>query len=313
MPNFADENIKKSWEAYKYGSADDYFLTQFNALLQKNASGGTMPFFDHVKKEPPVNALNNQVMVDINKSTAELHAAAIGAKNNVYIFGSQAADLGLNLDPRKDMQPLLVCAIRKYGADRLVEGELNVAESGTKDKYQFMYNIEQFDERSQAKLKKLTQEKELPFKKNLMQKQKTAVQYYKENYTNPETKQKANNLMHKNAIENSKQQTDGIFKVALIHNLAQSQGGYDLIGKGYISTEKEIPMIQKMKIQIDKTIKAIGDGKVPPDALIRAVFNGQKTAEQVVSKDVSFEHKYAQDEQRKAKQNTHKLEYGFSR
>ncbi len=313
MHNFADEKIKESWDAYKYGSADDFFTIQFNALLQANASGGTLPFFNHVKKEPPRNGLNNQVMVDINKSTAELHSASIGAKENIYIFGKEASQLGLNLDTTKNMQPLLVCAIRKYGADRLTSEELNVAESGTKDKYQFMYNIEQFDERSQAKFKKLTQARETPFKQNLNEKRKEAVNFYKENLSKPEIRQKTEAIIKDNAIETAKNGTNSIFNAVMIHNIAQSQGGFDTIGKAYISSEKEIPAIEKMKIEIDKTKKLIADGKLPSDALIRAVFKGQKTAEQVISKDVSFEHKYQKDEKNRAKQNTHKLEYGFSR
>ncbi len=314
MAILIDGSIKDVWVSYKYGQADDYFTSQFNSLMQICSGNDTLPFFDHVKKDPPENGLNRTIMVDINKSAAELHAAAIGAKENIYIYGKDARDLGLTLDTKKNIQPLLVASIHKYGSDRLSLDEMNVAESGAKEKYQFMYNIEQFDERSQQIFKKITKERQQPeFKKERLQNQNKAVSLYKENLTIPKNKDKVLSLLQENRNETSSNNTHSIFNAILIHNIAQAQGGFDVIGKKYTETANEIVAKQKMREEINNVVKLIGDDKLPKDILMRSAFKGQRTATLLVSKDVSLEQRHQKLDREKAKTNTHKLEYGFSR
>ena len=313
MLNLNDGEIKDVWISYKYGSAEDFFTAQFNALLQQCASNDTLPFFDHVKKDIPENGLNRTIMTDINKSAAELHSASIGAKENIYIFGKEAADLGFVLDTKKNIRPLLVSAVSKYGADRPVSNEMNVADSGAREKFQFMYNIEQFDERSQKMFRAITTERNNESQKIKADRQNEAVSFYKENIEKPENKQKLLDMLQRSKADAEEHRLESAFNAVMVHNIAQYQGGFDVIGKKYIDPANEIIAKQKFREEITKVRKDMADGKLPKDALMRSCFYGQKTASLMMSKDVEFTHKHEREELSKAKHNTRKLEYGFSR
>lgn len=313
MPSLMDGSIKTVWEPYKYGSPEDYYITQFNSLLQECSTKDILPFFDHTKKDIPENMLNRSIMKDINKVAAELHSASTGAGGNTYIFGKDALELNLSLDTTKNIRPLLVCADGKYSSIQPILHEMKVAESGAKTKYQFMYNLEQFDERSQKILKKVAkeynQEKETNKIKNEIQ--KDAREFYKDNCKNPDNRKKMTNLLQQNREENKNLLSS--FEAVMIHNLAQKHGGFEIIGDKYIKPENEIVAKMKMREEIDSSLKAIADNKLKPDALMRSVFKGQETANLIMSKDVSYDRSHEKHETIKAKTNTHKLEYGYGR
>lgn len=314
MADLIDIEIKEVWNFQKYGAADRYYETQFNCLLQQCAEKDILPFFDHVKKDIPENILNRDIMNDINKTSAELHSAAIGAKGNHYIFGKDANTLRLTLDKKKNMAPLLVCAGGKFSNVQPMSFEMNVAESGAKATYQFMYNIEQFDERSQKRLAKMNLEYTQPqFKKEKEQRKKEARALYKENMSQKQTKDKFLNLYAKNGVASQEDELQNIFTAVMIHNIAQKHGGFDLVGDKYTKAEYEIVAKGKLKEQLEKARKAIGDGSLSHDAIMRAVFKGQETAALANSKNVEFTQSRNKDDIMKAKQNTKRIEYGFSR
>ncbi len=306
------DEIKDVWNTYRDGSAEDFYQTQFNVMLKECAEKEVLPFFEKDKKNAPENFLNRKQMTDINKTAAELHAAQIGAKSNNYIFGKDAIDLGLRLDKAKKVKPLLVCHTGKYAEREVFSDNLSVADSGAKVDYQFMYNIEQFDERSQQKLLKLTRKEQEPHQKKLENKKKEAFVHFRENGNNKNLKLQIGQMKQKNENEQRQKKLGALYLVTTRHNIAQACGTDQMLSD--VSSEKEESLKAYLKNEIHAASKAIEEGVLPKDSLMRGIFQAQDFSRRYTSKDFNYENKHQRDEHLQRKKNIErKHEYDFGR
>lgn len=100
--------IVSAWDIYK----------NVNNLMAKNIRNGTVPYFEEKPLPQDMNVVNGRHSGDINKILIELKAAKIGVKSLRWIYGADAALLGLVLksdsaNPEFDSEPLVCFANMK--------------------------------------------------------------------------------------------------------------------------------------------------------------------------------------------------------
>ncbi len=138
-----------------------------NALALQNIDAGTLPYLKDMNAENPLpqdmNVVNGKHLGDINKIQLELKAAKIGAKSLKWIYGADAAILGLELkssnprelrdamkdNPNFDTEPVIGYANTRRNVARLKDGHTNdIAAEGIGMDAQAIYLLDQFTDES---------------------------------------------------------------------------------------------------------------------------------------------------------------------
>lgn len=141
---------------------------EINALIKHNLENGSLPYYADLPSPQDTNVINGRHFQDINQQKIELKAAAIGSKRNLWIYGTDAAYLGLELKssqpkefqaakkehPHFNCKPVLVYANIR---EKLVSGQgnnshINVAAEGLGCDVQCAYLVDQFTEKSIQKI-----------------------------------------------------------------------------------------------------------------------------------------------------------------
>ena len=292
-----------SSDTARHGSPEEFYTTQVNTLLAVCVNEHNVPFFRQGEKTVPNNLLNGMVMKDINKAAAELHATATGCKKTDYIFGYEARSLGLTLDVSKNTTPLLVCNDTKFASRSPLLNEMRVAETGTKTGFQYMYNVEQFDERSRKLLHKILPERK-NFAREQAQRHAQAQKNFLDNTHDPAIKE----VMR---VENEKRKNElsaagllNVYKVIQTHNIVQQHGSYDLVG-GVPSLDADARMSALFSMEVQNALKKIDEGTLPKQALLYGMYQGQDFSNRAVMPQFSYETKHQMDEKLKKDKNTH--------
>lgn len=153
------EYFQTSWRS---GSAfnrgllpEEYFYKQVYDAIEKNVENETLPFFNS-KKQVPIELSTGKIINDHNLIALEQVAAKNGYKSNYWVYGSELEKLskqGIKLTLKKGTEPVL-CMQKLNNPIHVNEQELYISEGGTKGNYQFLYNVDSFDERSIKALQK---------------------------------------------------------------------------------------------------------------------------------------------------------------
>lgn len=114
---------------------------EVNSLMKENIKGGTVPYVRETPLPQNTNIMSGHHLGDINKILLELKASKIGAKSLKWIFGADAAFLGLELKTKEN--PIIAFANTRRDCqnitDDAVEKQLGV---------QTIYLLDQFTEKS---------------------------------------------------------------------------------------------------------------------------------------------------------------------
>ena len=292
-----------SGDTIRHGSPEEFYTDQVNKLLSVCINEHNVPFFSQGEKPLANNFLNGTVMKDINKAAAELHATATGCKKTDYIFGHEARALGLTLDVSKNTTPLLVCNDTKFASRSPLLNEVKVAAEGTKTGFQYMYNIEQFDERSRKLLHKILPERKT-FEKEQAQNHVQAQKTFLDNTHNPAVKETMRLENEKRKNELSAAGLLNVYKVLQTHNIVQKHGSYDLVG-GVPSFENDARMSALFSMEVQNALKKIQAGTLPKQALLYSMYQGQDFSSRAVMPQFSYETKHQMDEKLKKDKNIH--------
>lgn len=135
-------------------------------LLNQTVESGRIPFTSKRPQGQDTNVISGRHCADINRTTLELKAAAIGATNTMWIFGADAEFLGLEL---KDSNPKEFQAAKKENRDfncepvlmfasvreRMTQGNVdrvNIVREGAGVDVQCAYLLDQFTEESRRRV-----------------------------------------------------------------------------------------------------------------------------------------------------------------
>lgn len=150
---------------------------EINTLIKENIENGTMPFLS--KPLPPdMNIITGKTRMDINKEKIALKAAAIGAGSTLWIYGADAAQLGLELkannpvefrnavkkNPNFNCKPIVMQNARERFSDIKLLGKSDTLSESLCIDCQCAYLLDQFTDKSVQRLftEKITENK-LPY------------------------------------------------------------------------------------------------------------------------------------------------------
>lgn len=147
MTNFASD-----WKNFDSNglSADQFFYDQLYKSFAENTKNGTLPFFSREPDSVPRELSTGKIINDENLIALEQVAATRGYKSNVWIYGNELNRIQKETGPlnwKKNASPVL-CQTKYFGATHLNEQNLYISEGGSKQKNQYLYNIDSLDERS---------------------------------------------------------------------------------------------------------------------------------------------------------------------
>lgn len=108
---------------------------QINKLMLECIKNNTVPYVREKPLPQDVNVVNGQHLGDINKVYLELKAAAMGAKSLKWIYGADAAFVGLKKNPEMNTGPVMITGNVRgsldsqsiYLLDQFTEDSLNKA------------------------------------------------------------------------------------------------------------------------------------------------------------------------------------------
>lgn len=108
---------------------------QINKLMLECIKNNTVPYVRENPLPQDVNVVNGQHLGDINKVYLELKAAAMGAKSLKWIYGADAAFVGLKKNPEMNTGPVMIAGNVRgsldsqsiYLLDQFTEDSLNKA------------------------------------------------------------------------------------------------------------------------------------------------------------------------------------------
>lgn len=133
-------------------SADQFFYEQLYKAFAENTKNGTLPFFNKELDSVPRELSTGKIINDENLIALEQIASARGYKSNIWIYGNELnriqKEIGA-LNWRRNASPVL-CQTKYFNATHLNEQNLYISEGGSKQKNQYMYNIDALDERSRT-------------------------------------------------------------------------------------------------------------------------------------------------------------------
>ena len=147
----------KNGASYTRGlTSDEFFQKQIYDALKFNCENRTLPFFNENQKALPRELYTGKLINDDNLIALEQVSAQRGYESNLWIFGSDLETLskqGYKIHFMDNVQPVL-CRTKYHNPTHL-ESELYVAEHGTKNKEQFLYNVDALTDDSKKSVEKL--------------------------------------------------------------------------------------------------------------------------------------------------------------
>ena len=154
-------------KTYAYNVLLDDIYREINSLVAENVKNDTVPYVKDNPLPQDMNIVNGRHLADINKVQLELKAAKIGAKSLKWIYGADAALLGLELKSKEnspaefqkakensksyDSDPIIALANVKRdlaGSANRVTNVSDIAAEGIKTNAQTVYLLDQFTEKS---------------------------------------------------------------------------------------------------------------------------------------------------------------------
>lgn len=148
---------------------------EINSLIRENLKNNTMPVLSGKTFPPDMNIITGKTRMDINKEKIALKAASIGASSTMWIYGADAAQLGLELkaknlveyqkavkqNPNYNCRPVVIQNARERFSDKDMSFKSNTLSESLCIDCQCAYLIDQFTEKSVERLftEKLLQNK----------------------------------------------------------------------------------------------------------------------------------------------------------
>ncbi len=161
-------------KTYAYNVLLEDIYREINSLASENVRNNTIPYVKDNPLPQDMNIVNGHHLADINKVQLELKAAKIGAKSLKWIYGADAALLGLELKSKEnspvefrkakknskgyDSDPIIVLAnVRRElsGIGSRASKVADIAQEGIKTNAQTAYLLDQFTEKSISRALKL--------------------------------------------------------------------------------------------------------------------------------------------------------------
>ena len=161
-------------KTYAYNVLLEDIYRGINSLASENVKNNTIPYVKDNPLPQDMNIVNGHHLADINKVQLELKAAKIGAKSLKWIYGADAALLGLELKSKEnspaefqkakenskgyDSDPIIVLANVKRDLTEVGNRAANVADiarEGIKTNAQTAYLLDQFTEKSISRALKM--------------------------------------------------------------------------------------------------------------------------------------------------------------
>lgn len=325
MSDYNTSKVQVAWDekANPCINPDDLYMRQAKDLIRQCSSKDRLPFFDN-DKEPPANMLNRNVMKDVNKTLAECHSSLYGFSSNEYVFGGDVKGLGLILDKTKNMTPLLVAAKNAYNSlDKPLVGEMNVAYEGHAErlrenknfyasdyknlnvKYQFMYNIEQLDEKSREKLLKITRPEREQHQQKREQQKEIMEKNFQENCSKGMSIIRQEISKDVNPYSQAAPELKALYNVMFTHEMAQQKGSTNSIQQ--MTSEQVAEAKKQIKTGLDKLDQLSRESGRFSNALLDVSYRATNLGNKVVSKDINFEQKHRQAEHQRAMENTRSI------
>lgn len=148
---------------------------EINSLIRENLKNNTMPVISDKTFPPDMNIITGKTRMDINKEKIALKAASIGATSTMWIYGADAAQLGLELkaknpveyqkavkqNPNYNCRPVVIQNARERFSDKDMSFKSNTLSESLCIDCQCAYLLDQFTEKSVERLftEKLLQNK----------------------------------------------------------------------------------------------------------------------------------------------------------
>lgn len=148
---------------------------EINSLIRENLKNNTMPVISDKTFPPDMNVITGKTRMDINKEKIALKAASIGATSTMWIYGADAAQLGLELkaknpveyqkavkqNPNYNCRPVVIQNARERFSDKDISFKSNTLSESLCIDCQCAYLLDQFTEKSVERLftEKLLQNK----------------------------------------------------------------------------------------------------------------------------------------------------------
>lgn len=154
------EYILTEWKngaSYAKGlTADEFFYQQIYDAMKHNVKNHTLPFYNNEQKAMPRELSTGKIINDDNLIALEQVASKFNYNSSFWLYGSELEKLskqGYKIRFKENVQPVL-CRTKYQNVTHL-DSELYIAEHGTKNKYQFLYNFDSLTDESKKSLEKL--------------------------------------------------------------------------------------------------------------------------------------------------------------
>ena len=303
---------------------------EINNLIKENLKNNTMPVLSGKTFPADMNVITGKTRMDINKEKIALKAASIGATNTMWIYGADAAQLGLELKAKNPVeyqkavkqnsnyncQPIIIQNARERFSDKELSNKSNTLSESLCIDCQCAYLLDQFTEKSVEKLftEKLLQNK-IPYaaymakeiianrnEYNTGEKQNERTKHIKQNLllnlqkSSPcfqEIVNKRNNL-YKNYLPEQKIIFDYYYK----HFNEQSSGE-----KLYNFSSDEKKNILNAFSSLITKIEENTENKNISGIISRTIFDAYSFSERLTHYNFSLEPIYTRDEQLKKDAN----------
>lgn len=131
----------------------EFFFNQIYEDFKYNVENDSLPFFKENVRFPQELRTGKMISYE-NIPALEMAAARYKYKSNMWIYGEDLESLdrqGYKITTKGTAKPVL-CITKYHNANHLNEKEIYTTEGGSKQKVQFMYNLDSFDEETQHRI-----------------------------------------------------------------------------------------------------------------------------------------------------------------
>ena len=218
------ENFASDFKGHNGLTPEETFAKQLYDAFVENTKNNNLPFFNKVSNIPR-ELSTGKIINDHNVAILEQVANQKGYKSNFWIYGHELNRLqkeigSLNYKPKTT--PVL-CSDNNFYANSLTKQDLHISDNGSKQKYQYLYNLDSLDERSQQKILKKYEELQLINKEF----QKENYKHFSENVSNLSNENENFNKTKERAVKVSSWDNKNFIAIVNAHykhNLMNSLG-----------------------------------------------------------------------------------------
>jgi hypothetical protein len=242
---------------------DEQFYKTFEEYFRTLTTSGKAPWMHEgvSEREVAYNPKSGVVFKGVNSVMLEMSAASNGFKESRWLSGEEVEKLGFQ--PRHGQKPTPIAYINKYVHPTDVHPSTGIPfdRDNPKEKYYFMYNIEQLKEYEKLKAKTVSLSKIIAEEKI-----KNAIQNVKSNNF-----QKILETLNKSVASAVPEHGEIIGASMAQYRIAQD---FNMNFKPTISNDLLKQSLNELK----------------PEAIIRTMYAAEVTKEQLISKDRILEH-----------------------